>query len=38
MLYPGGETEGIVRMRRYLAKKQWVATFEKVGGSVWVCT
>lgn len=33
VLFPGGETEGVARMRRYLARKQWVAAFEKVGGA-----
>lgn len=27
--YPGGETEALKRLERYMAKKNWVCTFEK---------
>lgn len=29
VLYPGGETEALVRMRRYLANVSWIRSFEK---------
>ena len=29
ILFPGGETEGLARMHAYLAKTQWIASFEK---------
>ena len=28
--YPGGETVALSRMRLYIAKKDWIANFEKV--------
>ncbi len=39
VLYPGGETEALDRMRRYLSDKQWVGAFQKAsgcGGMLWV--
>jgi cryptochrome len=34
VLYPGGETEGLRRLRHYLSQKVWVANFEKP--QVWM--
>nr|XP_026490035.1 cryptochrome-1 [Vanessa tameamea] len=31
--YPGGETEGLKRLNEYMAKKQWVCSFEKPNSS-----
>lgn len=31
--YPGGETEGLKRLNLYMARKQWVAKFEKPNSS-----
>ncbi|XP_041976072.1 cryptochrome-1 [Aricia agestis] len=31
--YPGGETEGLKRLDTYMAKKQWVCSFEKPNSS-----